>query len=117
MKYIKIILFVSFTIFNGCDGDSNSAQNAPTIPTENLTGSGYFEYADYTPFDGRILKIHYHIPINTSSDTKILFVFHGNGRNAMDYRDAIFPNRINMALLLWRQSFHIQISLEEMPTT
>ena len=59
MNYIKIILFVSFTIFIGCDGGSNSAQNAPTIPTENLTGTGYFEYADYTPFEGRILKIHY----------------------------------------------------------
>lgn len=89
MNYIKIILFVSFTIFIGCDGGSNSAQNAPTIPTENLTGTGYFEYADYTPFEGRILKIHYHIPTNTNSDTKILFAFHGNGRNAMDYRDAM----------------------------
>ncbi|MFL2623025.1 MAG: hypothetical protein ACJ0P6_00780 [Flavobacteriaceae bacterium] len=89
MKYVKIILLLSFTIFIDCDDGSNINENTPIEHTENLTGSGYFEYSDYTPFADKTLKIHYYIPNNTTSSTKILFVFHGNGRNAMDYRDAM----------------------------
>ena len=101
MKLIKLILF--FSLFNllSCSDDSGLTQNTPVIPIENLTGTGFFEYSDYSPFNGKLLKIYYHIPENSDTNTEIVFAFHGNGRNAKDYRDAMIlkSNQYNFIII------------------
>ncbi|MDB9720882.1 hypothetical protein OAA67_03295 [Winogradskyella sp.] len=96
------ILLVGFIlVINSCSDDSTSVSNADLLFTETTTGSGFFEYSDYTSFNGKVLRVYYHIPSNTNSNTEILFVFHGNGRNAKDYRDAMIlkANQYNFIVI------------------
>ncbi len=51
-------------------------------------GTGIFIYQDYKPFADRPIKIRYYNPTN-KLDAPILFVMHGNGRNAQSYFDSM----------------------------
>ena len=46
--------------------------------------TGVFEFSTW---DGPTLKIHFAEPAASSADAPIVFVMHGAGRNADDYRD------------------------------
>ncbi len=84
-----LLLFCMCFLFNSCSEDSDETTNNPDTFNETTRGSGFIEYSDYAPFNGKVLKIFYHIPSTVNVNTDILFVFHGNGRNAKDYRDAM----------------------------
>ncbi|MFT4803897.1 MAG: pimeloyl-ACP methyl ester carboxylesterase [Psychroserpens sp.] len=82
----KILLLFTCILYINCSDNSELFSNSPQMLSENTRGAGYFEYAS---FNSKVLKVYYHVPLNINSDTKILFIFHGNGRNAKDYRDAM----------------------------
>lgn len=63
--------------------------NTPSMLEANTIGSGFFTYSDDNTFNGESMNVYYHIPANVTNSSSIVFVFHGNGRNAKDYRDAI----------------------------
>ncbi|WP_339614039.1 hypothetical protein [uncultured Winogradskyella sp.] len=88
-------------ILNSCSDDSVVSSNNPEILNELTSGSGFFEYSEYAPFSNKVMKVYYYIPSNTNSNTEILFVFHGNGRNAKDYRDAMITkaNQYNFIVI------------------
>lgn len=85
----KVFILIAYLVFSSCSDNSGLVSNNPEILNETTTGSGYFEYSNYAPFNGKVLKVYYYVPDNVNPNTKILFVFHGNGRNAKDYRDAV----------------------------
>lgn len=58
--------------------------NSQTL-TSNSTG--FFEFTPIGPLSSKTIKVFYHIPNGTMSQMPILFSFHGDGRNADDYRD------------------------------
>jgi pimeloyl-ACP methyl ester carboxylesterase len=73
-------------LLNSCSNDSIASTNNAAVLNEFTTGSGFFEY---TSFDDKLIRVFYHIPSNASASENMVFVFHGNGRNAKDYRDAM----------------------------
>ena len=101
-RYPLIFIFGSCLLFNSCSGDLNELANEPEILNANTTGSGFFEYADYVPFGNKVIKTYYYIPKNVTSTAQIVFIFHGNGRNAKDYRDAAIEkaNQYNFIVIV-----------------
>lgn len=54
-------------------------------------GTGRFEFSGSLGAIERPLTVHYHRPESIDVDSPILFVMHGNGRNATGYRDVWIP--------------------------
>ena len=50
----------------------------------SISGTGVIQFTSIN----KSISIYYHIPNFARKTTKMVFVFHGNGRNAKDYRDA-----------------------------
>ena len=89
MKFFKLIL-ISILLSNfiaGCS--SNETQNNPNIIDPLATGSGMYQFQYEANGYSKTLRIFYFIPENKTSDTPIVFSFHGTERNASDYRNAM----------------------------
>ena len=76
-------------------GPGCSGSDEPTAPAPPATGGiklarglGSFMYDGYTPLAEKPIRVWYYSPRAVSSNLPIVFVFHGNTRNADDYRDA-----------------------------
>lgn len=79
-------LFVIFLIFSSCD---NYEETTPVEITDEITvGTGIYRF-NYQSSNSQIpMDIYYHIPGANLASMPILFVFHGAGRNAVEYRNA-----------------------------
>ena len=104
MKTYKHLIrfFFYFSIIhslNSCSDNSQVTTNEPITPDEFTTGSGFFEFLG---FQSLTIKTYYHIPISVTNNTPIVFVFHGAGRNAKDYRDAMIAkaNQFNFIVII-----------------
>ena len=75
-------LAVVFT--TGCDQNNY----VPPDPSEALRGTGVYTYDGYAPLASRPVRVFYHVPDDANADTPVVLVFHGNSRNASEYRDA-----------------------------
>ncbi len=82
---LHLLLCMCF-ILNSCSDDSDVYTSNSEVINEFTRGSGFLEYSS---FDDKVMRVFYHIPPNANSNTKMVFVYHGNGRNAKDYRDAM----------------------------
>jgi predicted esterase len=80
------LLFILILIFNSCD---NYEEAVPDGPAEQITvGTGFYRF-NYQMTDKVLpMDIYYHVPDANLNTMPILFVFHGNGRNAVEYRNA-----------------------------
>ncbi len=58
--------------------------NSQTL-TSNSTG--FFEFTPTGPLSSKTMKVFYHIPNGSINQMPILFSFHGDARNADEYRD------------------------------
>ena len=92
MKNIKlktILLIVCSCFIYSCSdsSDSEATGNNDLVPGQK--GSGYFEYTDYAPLAKQPVKVFFHIPTNSNANSPIVFLFHGDDRNASQYRDAL----------------------------
>jgi len=100
-NHILSILFVLSILssFISCSENSDNSINESVILDEFVTGGGYFEFSD---FQSLVIKTYYHIPIYVTNNTPIVFVFHGAGRNAKDYRDAMIAkaNQFNFIVIV-----------------
>ncbi|MCB0423791.1 MAG: hypothetical protein KDD13_04095, partial [Mangrovimonas sp.] len=91
---LSCLVVVLFSLLS-CSADNdepNESENPGEVidipPGETLpSGSAVFNY-EYT-VDGftKSLDIYYYLPNNYAPTTPVLFVFHGTGRNADEYRD------------------------------
>ncbi|NJN50252.1 MAG: hypothetical protein HC798_03590 [Polaribacter sp.] len=73
-KTYLVWLFLVFSLIN-------FAQNL----TSNTTG--FFTYTPNAPLNDKPIKVYYRIPNGNVSTMPIVFSFHGDSRNADDYRD------------------------------
>jgi pimeloyl-ACP methyl ester carboxylesterase len=83
----RLLLFFSTLVFGACGSDDNDMPQEITEFIDNGTGVYNFIYDDGDV--EKIIRVYYHIPENVARDARILLVFHGAGRNARDYRDAL----------------------------
>jgi hypothetical protein len=83
-KALLVMLFIL-----ACDSSSDDGPEINPDFNENTTGSGVFEFNYTSESTTKTLRVFYHIPNSKTPSTKILMVFHGNNRNASDYRNAL----------------------------
>jgi len=86
-KFLKVIFFV--LILLSCSNESPIRQ-----------GSVKLIFSDPGLNDGRPLPVWTYIPSDYNENTRILFVMHGNGRNAKSYRDAWIDHAEKYSFLL-----------------
>lgn len=88
--YIKLISFcLLFFVLVSCSESNLEIENGITNPSSKIEATGFIEFNGYAPLADKTIKLFFHVPKGVSKNTPIVFVFHGNGRNAKDYRDAI----------------------------
>jgi pimeloyl-ACP methyl ester carboxylesterase len=91
LKYLVYFLAIS-SICWACEGDSVNdvtVVETPVDVTPQTVGSGFFNYEVLIDSNPIIMKVFYHVPENVTTQSKVLFIFHGNDRNANDYRNAM----------------------------
>lgn len=103
---ISLILFylLTFSLLS-CSENSN---RLPEEITEFIeSGSGVFNFRYQNTTNTSTLKIYYHLPENIAQDARILVVFHGAGRNARDYRDALISEANQSQFIVIAPEFSI----------
>ena len=89
-------------------GLTNCRETPPTPPIEGAPldtnlyqGTGDFSWNLSGNLAGMSLPVYYHIPANATSKSPILFLFHGNGRDAAPSRNVLIAkaNEYNVILL------------------
>jgi pimeloyl-ACP methyl ester carboxylesterase len=100
MNFAKSLLIVFILLVSCTEGPENIPID-PNEFNENSRGSGFFAFNNYEPFEDKAMNVYYHIPENATVNSEILFVFHGNGRNAQDYRNAMIAkaNQYNFIVI------------------
>ncbi len=73
-----LILMANLT--SGCE--------VPPSPPELGPGTGSYPFTGYAPLADKPISVHYHVPQDAEVLAPIVVVFHGDGRNADEYRDA-----------------------------
>jgi hypothetical protein len=86
---IKFLSFCILFLLMGCDNSSESTEPESGEFNSDTRGIGFFDYEGYAPFQDKQIRVYFYIPDAVTSTSEILFVFHGNGRNAKDYRNAM----------------------------
>jgi hypothetical protein len=85
MKKLTFFLLLTSFILIGCDNYDDTENQ---ISTEIKMGTGLYRF-EYQNSTGPInMEIYYHVPDQDVTAMPVLFVFHGNGRNAVEYRNA-----------------------------
>lgn len=105
-KLISYIFFATFLLF--CSDDDSSIANENLIIDALSQGGGLFEFNYETTGFNKTIKVYYYIPENKTATTPILFVFHGAGRNAKDYRNAMQSKADEYGFIVITPEFSIQ---------
>lgn len=87
VKFILLILCSCF-IYSCSDSDEGEISDDTSL-VPGYKGSGSFEFVDYAPLASQPVNVFFHIPANSNSNSPIVLVFHGDDRNASQYRDAL----------------------------
>lgn len=90
-KKYSLILFglLLLSCSNTETSPNNNNDDLPNTIAPNAKGSGVFEFVAYAPLSSKPVKVFYHIPSGSTVDSPVLFLFHGDNRNASDYRNAL----------------------------
>ncbi len=95
--FVKLNLIIGyffvFFVLTMCSNDTVLRVD-DTILNDKTSGSGFFIYNNQYILHEKELKVFFYIPEIINTNTPIVFVFHGSGRNAKDYRDAMI-NKAN----------------------
>lgn len=84
-KIVPIFGIFMLLFLNNC----SSYNDIDDISIDEFSkGSGFFIYNYTAPNFSKSLRIFYHIPNKANALTPILIVFHGENRNAKEYRNA-----------------------------
>ena len=104
----RLLAAVSLASLAACGGSSGDGTPPPVtvtptpVPTPTPTptpvpdpplpitaGIGNFMFSNWA---GPPIRVYYYRPVTVNADTRILFVFHGNGRNASSYNQVWAPH-------------------------
>jgi hypothetical protein len=90
---ILFCLFATAFILFGSSCDKNEGEGPDVEPNAatdlKLNGTGSYTFKEYTPLSEKPVLVYYHVPVGANSETPLLIVFHGNGRDALESRDAM----------------------------
>jgi pimeloyl-ACP methyl ester carboxylesterase len=100
--YLKSISFCLLLLsFISCSESNLETDTIVINPSTKIEGTGFIEFSEYPALADKIIKLFFHVPKSTSKNTPIVFVFHGDGRNAKEYRDAVIKkaNEFNFIVI------------------
>ncbi len=83
---IKILIFIAICCI--CFFNYSLAQQKTNPLVQISEGSGSFFISGGVGHENDVIKVYYHKPKNMTSNSKILMVIPGAGRNGDDYRDS-----------------------------
>lgn len=90
-------------LISGCD---NYEEAVPIGPGEQIDlGTGFYRFNYQTSSRSIPMDIYYHVPNADISTMPILFVFHGAGRNAVEYRNAWIEEANNREFIVITPKF------------
>jgi len=102
MKYYPLF-FVFILIFTSCN---NYEEIEAMEPSEEMNiGTGIYRFNHQTSVTTIPMDIYYHIPNANLSTMPILFVFHGAGRNAVEYRNSWIEEANNKEFIVITPKF------------
>jgi hypothetical protein len=65
-----------------------------------LQGTGSYTYTPPAPLEQRPVQVHFYVPAQVNPQTPVLMVFHGNERNAIQYRNDLLSLATSQGVLL-----------------
>jgi len=86
LKFVALYILI---LFFGCDNPTEIKAPIAGEINSATRGLGFFDYNGYAPFQDKQIRVYFYIPEHVTNTSEILFVFHGNGRNAKAYRNAM----------------------------
>lgn len=104
-----VLFFVMFSLLS-CDSEDTPSDDPEEIievpPGETLPeGNGVFNYIYTQEGYSKSLNVYYYLPNSYTTQAPILFVFHGTGRNADEYRDAMVSKANQFGFLVFAPEF------------
>jgi len=102
-KLIRIltIIVAVITHFSCNKTPVNPPTGGAPLDTAYYSGTGNFEYTPLGNWSEKNMNVFYHIPENATTESPILFLFHGNARDAESARDQLInkANDLNVVLI------------------
>lgn len=108
--YLQILLCIAGVTLYSCDNNKHieteeeKTENPVDTNDTNFvlkkTGTGVYTFDSYAPMSDKPMNIYYHIPYNATAESPVLMVFHGNGRDALESRDALIAKANSLDFLV-----------------
>ncbi len=92
-----------------CNKEKQVVQT-PISSSDSLTiyGSSDFIFTEYTPLNNKPVKVFFHIPPTSTKNTPILFVLHGNERDALYSRNQLIASANQLKFIVIAPEFNEQ---------
>lgn len=87
-KILALLVVVFISLFISCSNDDGGKEPDGKNDNKIILKNGVvdqFTYTGYEPLSDKPVAIFYYIPQNLPKDAPIMFLMHGNGRNANGY--------------------------------
>ena len=107
--YLQILLCIAGISLYSCDNnkhiETEEETETPVDTTDTtfvlkMTGTGVYMFNSYAPLSDIPVNVYYHIPANATAESPVLIAFHGNGRDAMESRDALIEKANSLDFLV-----------------
>ena len=90
-NYLLFIL-IGFVLIYSCDNniELKPSEEAPkNLDSADISGTGSYTYTGHPPLKEKPITVYYHIPSNATSNTPVLVVYHGSGRDGANSRNLL----------------------------
>ncbi|MFA9213476.1 MAG: hypothetical protein ACEQSR_06470 [Candidatus Methylacidiphilales bacterium] len=102
-KVLNILLSILLISSASCNKEEDVVKNIAnnTLDSSKLKGTSEFIFTSFTPLSNKPIKVYFHIPTNSTPTTPILFVLHGNERDALFSRNQLIvsANQLNFMVV------------------
>lgn len=95
---LSVFLFCIFS----CNKENLSPPPTPRgVDSLIIYGTSDFTFTEYAPLNNKPVKVYFYVPNNANKNTPILFVLHGNERNALLSRNELIAsaNQLNFIII------------------
>lgn len=89
---VLIISLFSIALIS-CDNNETFPEIIDGVePVITIKGTGSFVFDSFAPLANKPTTVYYHVPSNVTENSRIVVVFHGASRDALESRDALIAN-------------------------
>lgn len=91
-RMLSMVIVLCMASFVACSSDDDSSESDNGKDDKLILKKGtvdQFQYTGYEPLADRPVAVYYYIPHDLPDDAPIMFLMHGNGRNAKGYLNSM----------------------------